>query len=169
VKTSCGPSSLHARNAMRANRSESGLERRFRQALWAKGLRGFRRRIELPGHPDVVFPSVRLAVFVHGCFWHRCPICRPQTVVANGAFWRAKFARNVARDQEVVDALGAAGWRVRVIWEHQLRSDLAGCVVDLARLIEGLGGELPGDGTAHPHTGPQLADAGDHDRGSGSG
>ena len=69
--------------------------------------------------PDFVFPKLRLAVFVDGCFWHACPIhaTKPRN---NAAFWRKKLAANKARDRKVNRALRAAGWRVLRIWEHEL-------------------------------------------------
>jgi len=70
--------------------------------------------------PDFVFQRQRLAVFVDGCFWHGCPQhgTKPK---GNAAFWRRKFATNVARDLRVNRALRRAGWRVLRIWEHALR------------------------------------------------
>ena len=79
----------------------------------ASGITPFRVR------PDFVFPKLRLAVFVDGCFWHGCP--RHGNQPANHrAFWRRKLAANVARDRRVNRALRAAGWRVLRIWEHEL-------------------------------------------------
>jgi DNA mismatch endonuclease (patch repair protein) len=82
---------------------------------------GFRYRLhreDLPGKPDLVFPRHRLAMFVHGCFWHRhenCPNCtHPKT---RPEFWQAKFAANVARDRRTISKLEAQGWRTLVIWE----------------------------------------------------
>jgi DNA mismatch endonuclease (patch repair protein) len=70
-------------------------------------------------HPDFVFPKLRLAVFVDGCFWHGCP--RHGNQPANHrAFWRRKLAANVARDRRVNRALRVTGWRVLRIWEHAL-------------------------------------------------
>jgi DNA mismatch endonuclease, patch repair protein len=70
--------------------------------------------------PDFVFPRLKLAVFVDGCFWHGCPQhgTRPK---GNAAFWRRKFAANIARDRLVTRTLRRAGWRVLRIWEHTLR------------------------------------------------
>ena len=69
--------------------------------------------------PDFVFPQLRLAVFVDGCFWHGCPKheTKPKS---NAAFWRKKFARNIARDRLVTRTLRREGWRVLRIWEHEL-------------------------------------------------
>jgi DNA mismatch endonuclease, patch repair protein len=77
--------------------------------------------LDLPGRPDIVFPSERLAVFVHGCYWHRCPTCALPEPKANAAFWREKFAVNLARDRRVESALRAAGWHVETVWEHEVR------------------------------------------------
>ncbi len=69
--------------------------------------------------PDFVFPKLRLAVFVDGCFWHGCPrhATKPRH---NAAFWRRKLAANRTRDRRVNRTLRAAGWRVLRIWEHEL-------------------------------------------------
>lgn len=85
---------------------------------------GYRYRLhdrKLPGRPDLVFPSRRAVVFIHGCFWHghdcslfRWPGTRPQ-------FWRDKLGGNIARDARVRQALTADGWRVLDVWECNLR------------------------------------------------
>lgn len=69
--------------------------------------------------PDFVFPRLRLAVFVDGCFWHGCPkhATKPK---GNAAFWRKKFAANRARDRLVTLTLRRAGWCVLRIWEHEM-------------------------------------------------
>ena len=80
---------------------------------------GWRRGWPLEGKPDFVFPTLRLAVFVDGCFWHGCPLhaTRPKS---NSAFWQTKLARNRARDRFVTRYLHAEGWQVLRIWEHEL-------------------------------------------------
>ena len=66
-----------ARRTMQANRAVSSREIAFRKALWAAGARGYRVKTPLPGRPDIVFPALRLAIFVNGCFWHLCPAVQP--------------------------------------------------------------------------------------------
>ena len=83
------------------------------------GFTGWRRRQRVFGKPDFVFRSRRLAVFVDGCFWHGCPRHGSQPK-GNAAFWRAKLARNRARDRLVTRTLRRTGWRVLRIWEHEL-------------------------------------------------
>ena len=63
----------------------------------------------------------KVAVFINGCFWHRCPRCNPSTPRKNTEYWTAKFARNVERDRENLEALRTEGWTVHVIWECQLK------------------------------------------------
>jgi DNA mismatch endonuclease (patch repair protein) len=81
----------------------------------------------MPGlrcRPDVVFSKARVAVFVDGCFWHRCPqhLTDPRT---NSTYWAAKLDRNVARDRRNDAALEAAGWHVIRVWEHESPSGAA--------------------------------------------
>ncbi|MFN4241829.1 MAG: very short patch repair endonuclease [Tepidisphaerales bacterium] len=74
----------------------------------------------LPGRPDVVLPSLRLVVFVHGCFWHRHDKCKfAYTPKSRVEFWQKKFEQNRARDQRAASALRRLGWRVLVVWECQ--------------------------------------------------
>ena len=82
---------------------------------------GFRFRLhvrKLPGSPDLVFPRKKIALFVHGCFWHRHQGCRYCYVPkSNIQFWREKFKKNVLRDRRVRTGLEEMGWRVAIIWE----------------------------------------------------
>jgi DNA mismatch endonuclease (patch repair protein) len=86
---------------------------------------GWRRQSALTGKPDFVFPKLKLAVFVDGCFWHGCPLhaTQPKT---NVEFWRTKIGKNQARDRLVNRTLRARGWRVLRIWEHELAKKNAG-------------------------------------------
>ena len=90
----------------------------FRSMLHRMGFRFSLRRRDLPGKPDIVLVKYRMAVFVHGCFWHRHPNCRfaymPKSRVA---FWTHKFVANVRRDRVVARQLAALGWRRLVVWE----------------------------------------------------
>ena len=90
------------------------------------GLRFRLHRKDLPGRPDLVFPKHRLAVLVHGCFWHRHEGCRyAYTPKSRIEFWTTKFTQNVARDRRDVAALQDLGWRVLVIWECLTRDEEA--------------------------------------------
>lgn len=97
--------------------TEIALIRIFRESH----IRGWRRNRPLTGRPDFVFPALRLAAFVDGCFWHSCPRhCRLPG--DNAAFWRRKLESNRKRDRVVNRALRREGWRVLRIWEHELKA-----------------------------------------------
>lgn len=101
-------------------------EMRVRKALHAAGLRYRLHDKRLPGKPDIVFPSRRVAVFVHGCFWHRhassnCKLARlPKSRLD---FWLPKLQGNFDRDKIKQAALRAIGWQVLVIWECEVAAD----------------------------------------------
>ena len=101
---------------------DTGPERAVRSLLWSAGYRYRLNRRDLPGTPDIVLPGRRAAVFVHGCFWHGhdCPRGARQPK-ANAEYWRAKIARNVARDARNQAELTALGWRPLVVWECELK------------------------------------------------
>ena len=96
-------------------------EMAVRRYLHKHGLRYRLHRRDLPGCPDLVISSRRVAVFIHGCFWHRHPGCRKTTMPASGEeFWRDKFAATVERDAIAHGALRRAEWGVLVIWECEV-------------------------------------------------
>ena len=97
-------------------------ERQVRRLIWNLGGRYRLHRADLPGKPDIVLAGRRLAVFVHGCFWHGHDCARGARVPkANRDYWLTKVARNRARDQAARAALEAAGWRVETVWECELK------------------------------------------------
>lgn len=97
-------------------------EMAVRRALFAAGFRFRLHRRDLPGTPDIALPGKKVAVFVHGCFWHRHVGCRYSKLPATRPeFWKAKLDGNVDRDARAVQALRAMGWRVLVIWECAIR------------------------------------------------
>lgn len=93
-----------------------------RRALYAAGLRYRLQAKELPGRPDIVFRSARLAIFVHGCFWHQHADCKharmPKTRLD---FWQPKLASNVERDARKATHLEALGWKILTLWECETR------------------------------------------------
>jgi len=84
-----------------------------------QGITGWRRHVSIFGRPDFVFPKVKLAIFVDGCFWHCCPK-HSNVPVNNGEFWKRKLEANIKRDKLVSRRLRAQGWRVLRIWQHEL-------------------------------------------------
>ena len=89
---------------------------------------GYRYRLhvaDLAGKPDLVFPSRRKIIFVHGCFWHRHRCKRGALPSTNRSFWKEKLERNRSRDQKAIRTLKKAGWRVLVVWECRTRNSSA--------------------------------------------
>lgn len=124
-------------------------EMAVRRMLHRDGYRYRLHRRDLPGTPDLVFPSRRVALFVHGCFWHRHEHCRrastPKTRVA---FWENKFRRNVERDRINLNRLEQQGWRVIVVWECE--------TTDLLDLRTRLLRELGPPGSPREHVEAEL-------------
>jgi DNA mismatch endonuclease (patch repair protein) len=99
-------------------------ELKVRRILWRLGARYRLHRKDLPGKPDIVLPSRKLAIFVHGCFWHGHDCARGSRVPkANRDYWLGKVGRNRARDIETRARLEAMGWRVLVMWECSLKDE----------------------------------------------
>ena len=107
---------------MRIAKRDTSPELRVRSALHGLGARFRLHRNDLPGSPDIVLPSRRLAILVHGCFWHQHAGCslgrQPKSRLE---YWLPKLARNVDRDRLVRDALIEAGWQAEIIWECETR------------------------------------------------
>jgi len=90
----------------------------LRKYLHALGYRFRLHRKDLPGSPDLVLPRHHLAIFVHGCFWHRHAGCFYATTPGTRAsFWESKFEANVRRDRKACKELEYSGWRVLIVWE----------------------------------------------------
>lgn len=108
---------------MAAIRSENtGPEMAIRTIIHRLGYRYRLHVRSLPGRPDLVFPSRRKVVFVHGCFWHRHPKCRYATSPkTRKEFWQGKFASNVARDRRATRKLRRMGWAVLTVWACELK------------------------------------------------
>jgi DNA mismatch endonuclease (patch repair protein) len=99
-------------------------ELKVRRVLTALGARYRLNRKDLPGSPDIVMPGRRLAIFVHGCFWHGHDCARGSRVPkTNRDYWVAKVGRNKARDIAALEALAVKGWRVETLWECDLKDE----------------------------------------------
>ncbi|RYF95209.1 MAG: DNA mismatch endonuclease Vsr [Caulobacteraceae bacterium] len=99
-------------------------ELKVRRLLTGLGARYRLHRKDLPGKPDIVMAGRRLAIFVHGCFWHGHDCARGARVPkANRDYWLGKVGRNRTRDVDSRAALEAAGWRVETIWECEMKDE----------------------------------------------
>jgi DNA mismatch endonuclease (patch repair protein) len=107
----------------RVKARDTGPERTVRRVLTRLGARYRLHRADLPGRPDIVLPGRRLAVFVHGCFWHGHACVRGSRVPQERrGYWTAKIDGNRARDARNAEALASAGWRVETVWECELKA-----------------------------------------------
>jgi len=116
------PTSQTRRRMEKQQRRDTGPELALRRELHRRGLR---YRVDYPALPDqrrrrvdIAFTRQRVAVFVHGCFWHGCPV-HGTLPATNANWWAEKLAANRRRDVDSVRRLEALGWRVLTIWEHE--------------------------------------------------
>lgn len=100
----------------------------LRKNLFSKGFRGYRINLKIKGKPDLVFNKQKVAIFVDGCFWHKCPKCFifPDT---NNKFWSNKIKENIKRDKKINEELISDGWKVLRFWEHQIKKDINECTL----------------------------------------
>ena len=128
----CVPLDQHATNSMKSNKSkDTKPELILRHALRDSGYPGYRLQWKIPGKPDICYPGRKVAIFVNGCFWHRCPYCNPSMPKHNREFWEEKFERNVERDNDNYQKLIGMGWNVVVVWECEIKDDLGGVVLKI--------------------------------------
>jgi len=117
-------------------------EMMVRRRVWALGYRYRLHAKDLPGRPDLVFRSVRVAVFIDGDFWHgnawkvRELPSLADLFPTNTEWWVSKIERNMERDREVSDALGEAGWTVARYWESEVLADPDAVAKEIAELVD---------------------------------
>ena len=140
---------------MRAVRSKNTTpEMKIRRLLHSLGYRYRLHRKDLPGSPDVVFPSRRKVIFVNGCFWHGHQCKRGARVPkSNTDYWLKKIARNVERDAAVCEKLQRSGWATLTIWECETGDLVAaqGRLISFLNGCECAGGPRRVRGPRSPH------------------
>lgn len=111
-----------AMSAIRANNTKPELTARRLLSKWK--IKGYRLNWKkAPGRPDIAFPKKKVAIFVHGCFWHGCPYSKPKLPKTHRAFWRKKIETNKLRDKRKVRELHRLGWTSITVWACRLDSD----------------------------------------------
>lgn len=122
-------SSIHAKNT----KPEIAL----RKEMWKSGLSGYRLHWKkAAGKPDIAYPKRKLAIFVNGCYWHRCPHCNPSSPKTHKKFWERKFAKNIERDQRKTNELRKAGWSVITVWECQIKEKMPLVIKKIRNVLE---------------------------------
>lgn len=122
---------------MSANKArDTKPELALRRALSNAGIKGYRLSWKrASGRPDIAFPAKKIAVFVNGCFWHRCPFCRPGLPKSHRDFWKRKFRSNVRRDKIKTLQLRQAGWKVLTAWECRLKKNAQRSANQIEKLL----------------------------------
>lgn len=108
----------------------------LRKAISGAGIRGYRLKYKLLGKPDIVFPKRKIAIFIDGCFWHKCPKCFSELSTTK-KYWVKKIQSNIDRDQRVNKTLKKMGWKILRIWEHDTERNLNICLLRIRRLFKG--------------------------------
>lgn len=131
--------SVNTLHTMQANRGrDTQPEMMLRALLREAGYPGYRLHWpKAPGRPDIAYPGRKVAVFVNGCFWHRCPYCDPPLPRNHRDFWAAKFQATRERDVRKSQELESLGWTVVTVWECRLKADPHG---ELSRVLVALRG-----------------------------
>lgn len=113
-------------NMSQIRSSDTLIELKFRKFIWKNGLRGYRLRSEITGRPDIYFSKQRVAVFVDGCFWHKCPIdfIRPKS---KNDYWDKKIKNNIERDRIINQELKKKKIKVLRFWEHEIVNNIKKC------------------------------------------
>lgn len=125
-----------SRTMSRIRAKDTKPEITLRKALYQAGVRGYRLHPKkVIGRPDICFIGKKVAIFVHGCFWHRCPYCHPSLPKSHSSFWAEKFKKNVDRDRKKEYILSREGWKVLICWECLVRDDLEHIVQHIKRVV----------------------------------
>lgn len=132
------PLSAGVVKSMRSNKaSGTSPEIRMRRALRNAGFPGYRLNWrKAPGRPDICYPGRHVAIFINGCFWHRCPLCNLPLPKHNADYWIPKLERNVERDAEKTRELEMEGWTVITVWECQMKDDMDAVLKEITDVLE---------------------------------
>ncbi len=155
------PASARASAAARGSskKVDTKCELLLRRSLWAAGYRFLKNVSRLPGHPDIVFPKWKVAVFCDGDFWHgRDWESRRQKLGSgtNSDYWLAKIQRNMERDSQNTFHLQEMGWTVLRFWESEIRGDPSAVAQRVATTLHDLGHRRPESSKALDKTHPMT-------------
>ncbi len=133
------PTNENTSKVMRSNKGrDTGPELTVRRMLREMGYPGYRTNWKkAPGRPDISYPGKKVAIFVNGCFWHRCPYCDLPLPKSHTDFWIQKFERNKERDVRKLKELESLGWITITIWECELKKDPESTVKRITDVLDG--------------------------------
>lgn len=136
-KRSPTPKDANVSKVMSSNKPKNSKpETCLRKGLWSIGVRGYRIHYKtVEGKPDIAFVSKKIAIFVHGCYWHRCPYCKLELPKYNTKFWKQKFEQNMKRDKEKTEQLKKINWEVVTLWECEINSDFNKCLQKIKKVL----------------------------------
>jgi DNA mismatch endonuclease, patch repair protein len=132
------PDSENVSRSMSSNRGKNTKpELIFRKALYAHKLIGYRLHYKpIIGRPDVCYTRKKVAIFINGCFWHRCPYCNPPFPKTHQEYWKDKFEKNINRDKKTYQVLINNGWKVVILWECRIKDDPENCVHQVEQVLK---------------------------------
>lgn len=119
----------------RIRSKDTKVEFKFRRYIRSKNLKGFRTKAKIPGKPDLFHSRKKIAVFIDGCFWHKCPKCFVKPKSKN-RYWDKKIRNNVGRDKEINLKLKKRGITVVRFWEHNIKRNIDKCYSKLKKIYE---------------------------------
>ncbi|MCL5073656.1 MAG: very short patch repair endonuclease [Actinobacteria bacterium] len=110
-------------------------EIKLRKCLYGNGLRNYKIHNNVLGKPDIFFSKKKIAIFIDGCFWHKCPKCfvRPKS---KNEYWDKKIDKNVLRDKNVTKELKKLGFTVLRFWEHEIEKEIESCWAKFLKIYE---------------------------------
>ena len=137
-KRSPKPLNEYTSRVMSANKAKNTKpEIALRKVLWSEGYKGYRLNWKrAPGRPDIAYPGKKIAIFVNGCYWHRCPKCDLPLPKTNTEFWEDKFDKNVKRDKKKKDELLSLDWIVLVFWECDIKSNISNSIQKIKKVLD---------------------------------
>jgi DNA mismatch endonuclease (patch repair protein) len=116
-------------------------EIRIRKALWKLGYRYRLHYKKLPGKPDIVIVREKIAIFVHGCFWHRHKNCIEASIPkSNSEYWETKINKNIERDKRNQKIIKKMGWKIVVIWECKITKDIEKNILMIKKKLNNISG-----------------------------
>lgn len=127
-----------SKNMSHIRSKDTSIELKVRKYLFSLGYRYRVNYKELPGKPDIVFTKKKIAIFIHGCYWHghNCNSRYAHVSKSNTDYWNTKIQRNQERDKRNIEQLGKDGWKVIVLWECEIKENFGSIQGNLIKIFK---------------------------------